>query len=324
LRSQISADSFRARRTRDSPNTQGETINAAHPRVPVRLVSLALVSALMAVGMQLPAIAEAGSPPAAGDPELSVIEGALSDVAGPETQRNQDVEMPGDGGDPVAFEKDGVEFAFGVPGEGEGSLLPDGLTTLYDGEASATSVAVQPVETGARALVLVEDESAPEAFDFEVEGDTARLEANADGTVTAYDAADMPIATTRSPWAVDAEGKDVPTRFQVDGTTLRQVVDHRDGNWAYPITADPVWAVVIAAAARACAGGALAGVASTVLVDIYNGRSSSKRTYVENALASCLVGPVGALAWRVLPGATKRWLVRQTLYFVIHVIRRVR
>lgn len=40
-------------------------------------------------------------------------------------------------------------------------------------------------------------------------------------------------------WAVDASGRRVPTRFQLDGDTLIQVVEHASGEFNYPIVADP-------------------------------------------------------------------------------------
>jgi len=51
-------------------------------------------------------------------------------------------------------------------------------------------------------------------------------------------------------WARDANGRDVPTFYEIEETTLVQVVKHRGGDWAYGITADPsVWKVVKCAAA---------------------------------------------------------------------------
>jgi hypothetical protein len=41
------------------------------------------------------------------------------------------------------------------------------------------------------------------------------------------------------PWAVDTNGRSVPTHFEVRGAALVQVVDHHTGDFAYPIVADP-------------------------------------------------------------------------------------
>lgn len=42
-----------------------------------------------------------------------------------------------------------------------------------------------------------------------------------------------------SPWAKDTNGTNVPTWFETDGFSLTQVIDHKSGNFVYPITADP-------------------------------------------------------------------------------------
>lgn len=52
-----------------------------------------------------------------------------------------------------------------------------------------------------------------------------------------------PVGGVDTPWAVDADGRRVPTRFETsaDGNTLIQVVEHHVGGFSYPITADPKW-----------------------------------------------------------------------------------
>ncbi|WP_310128015.1 hypothetical protein [Corynebacterium felinum] len=47
-----------------------------------------------------------------------------------------------------------------------------------------------------------------------------------------------------TPWAIDANGKNVPTWFETDGNVLTQVVEHKSGEFAYPIVADPSWSEV--------------------------------------------------------------------------------
>lgn len=41
--------------------------------------------------------------------------------------------------------------------------------------------------------------------------------------------------------AVPATADDVPTHYEVHGSTLTQIVDHTGGRFAYPVVADPVW-----------------------------------------------------------------------------------
>ena len=57
----------------------------------------------------------------------------------------------------------------------------------------------------------------------------ASLELDATGGATALNSKGETIAYADAPWAVDAKGTPVPTHFEVDGTTLYQVIEHADG-----------------------------------------------------------------------------------------------
>jgi hypothetical protein len=46
------------------------------------------------------------------------------------------------------------------------------------------------------------------------------------------------LATVGTPWAVDGNGKNIATRYEVDGATLVQVVDVKDDT-VFPVVADP-------------------------------------------------------------------------------------
>lgn len=113
------------------------------------------------------------------------------------------------------------------------------MTRIYDGAGEDTAVAIQPTAAGVRALVNITSPDAPEEYAFPVSGDVTRLALNRDRSVTGYDRDNLPVTTVAKPWAVDARGVDVPTHFEVRGTTLTQVVEHRAGNYTYGIVADP-------------------------------------------------------------------------------------
>ncbi len=48
------------------------------------------------------------------------------------------------------------------------------------------------------------------------------------------------IGGLAQPWARDSEKQEVPTHYEVNGSTIIQVIDHNTGNWVYPIVADPL------------------------------------------------------------------------------------
>jgi hypothetical protein len=47
------------------------------------------------------------------------------------------------------------------------------------------------------------------------------------------------LGVIAAPWARDANGRAIPTRYEIQGTTLVQVVDHRRPGVVYPVVADP-------------------------------------------------------------------------------------
>ncbi len=118
----------------------------------------------------------------------------------------------------------------------EPAHLSDDGTVVYTSE-DAASLAVQPLaDGGTRFLSVLEDHSAPSAYDYVFEG--AQLELLDDGSVSVTQDG-VETARIDAPWALDAEGAAVPTRYVTKGDTLTQIVDHTSGDFSYPITADP-------------------------------------------------------------------------------------
>lgn len=128
-----------------------------------------------------------------------------------------------------------------VPGQGEDLVPGDEGTSLFEGTDKGYAVAVQATEGGVRSLVHINSAWASERYEFPLGGDVASLRLTPGGRVEALDAQGRTIATASAPWAIDAKGTAVPTRYEINGTTLIQVVEHRGEGYAYGIVADPGW-----------------------------------------------------------------------------------
>lgn len=257
------------------------------PWGPIHIMSVLLAGALLTAAAEAPVLAEPRPP----DDRTARVTEAVQQVGAAPAAPNRDVAIPVSASRGVTLRTPTADLEMSLPAGGRARV--DGLTAVYDGSARGTSVAVQPMRHGLRALVHIDTPSAPQRFEFGLAGDVDRLVLRRDGSVVALDASGAPVAVAAAPWAVDADGTPVPTHFEVHELTLTQVVRHRAGAFSYGVTADPVWAVAVAAAAW-CARGAIGGVSTTALIDIYQGRRSSWRTYVQNAIVSCLVGDLGA------------------------------
>ncbi|MDR6866019.1 hypothetical protein J2Y69_000604 [Microbacterium resistens] len=124
----------------------------------------------------------------------------------------------------------------------EGTIGADGTVVYADAGASPASrdaIAVQTLADGSTRVqtVLASPTSAHE-FGYELDGFTPVQDGEGNFGFLNGDGILVPVA---SPWAKDANGADVATRYEIRGDRLVQVVTP-SASTAYPIVADPTWA----------------------------------------------------------------------------------
>ena len=93
-------------------------------------------------------------------------------------------------------------------------------------------------DSGRMSAVLSSRTSTQPSWNF---GVGTSLESMNDGGVILSQGG-RPIGLIDAPWAVDAAGKQLPTHYEISGSTLTQVVDYPQGT-AFPVVADPTWKV---------------------------------------------------------------------------------
>lgn len=116
--------------------------------------------------------------------------------------------------------------------------LPRGGVVFPD-EDSAHSVIV--VDQGVQMLTTMMSPDAPTRHSYDLDLAPGQQLQLVDDGVVVTDADGSVILSAAAPWATDAEGNAVPTTYEVDGSTLTQVVEHTTVDAAYPIVADPIW-----------------------------------------------------------------------------------
>lgn len=147
----------------------------------------------------------------------------------------------------------GEVVSFSLPAAaqlGDAAIADDGSVT-YLGTDFVPSVNVAAATEGVRVSTVIDAKKQDERFAYDF-GPGATVEILDAGGAIAYvvesftnpetgetGPVEKIIAEIAAPWAKDANGTDVPTRYEADGSSLIQVVDHRDGNFAYPVVADP-------------------------------------------------------------------------------------
>lgn len=99
------------------------------------------------------------------------------------------------------------------------------------------SVSTTVVRTGdsVHALVQIPGRSAPSTVTFDIQG---QLSQDGEGVITAL-RSDGNRWIVAPPWAKDAAGREVPTRYEVQNGKLAQIIDHTSQDFTYPIVADP-------------------------------------------------------------------------------------
>lgn len=130
----------------------------------------------------------------------------------------------------------GGALALDLPTRGATAKKADGR--YHVAGRGGAALAVTPTSTGTQVLIGIDSAAAPATYDFGLRGDVSPRPAP-DGGVDLVGPDGAVVAQVEAPWAVDAAGRHVPTRYELRGSTIRQVVDHQTRRVAYPVVADP-------------------------------------------------------------------------------------
>ena len=108
-----------------------------------------------------------------------------------------------------------------------------------------TDFMVAALPVGAQSFWMLRSPKSPEQLGLELSLPTdAALETDPDAAGGAViKRGDAVVARIAPPVAGDADGARVPASYQIEGARLRVNVAHRDGEFRYPITVDPAFAV---------------------------------------------------------------------------------
>lgn len=151
--------------------------------------------------------------------------------------RAGDVVLPQTGDGSLTIE--GSSINIGMPAEvatGKAQVTDTDMVVYQGTDIADPSVVVASAASSVAVQVVIPDETAPSRYTFEIGGALPVL--REDGRVELRDSAGAVIGEGQAPWAVDATGQAVPTRYEVHGQSLVQVVDFTSAS-AFPIVADP-------------------------------------------------------------------------------------
>ena len=191
----------------------------------IRRITTAVLTALVLTGV-VATTAVANSPQVLQDVERAAQQAGVDPAIG-------SLPVIQSGGQVTTKTPGGIDLAVPV-----GKVTKAAEGTIVEGDGQSEFV-FQNIGGGIyRASVHISSPNDPEQYEFNVKGASHLLKLF-DGSVQAFNAEGQLVAEIETPWAIDKNGKDVPTYYKTDGATLTQVVEHQKGNYGYGITADP-------------------------------------------------------------------------------------
>lgn len=134
----------------------------------------------------------------------------------------------------------GLRLLVGLPGDEQAAVLSSSGRTVYSTAHPATHLAIDILDDAtARALAVIDgpDGAAQLRYSIGANVEFDLIERD-DGGIDIRSANGITFAHIDAPWAFDADGAAVPTKYSIDGHELLLEVSHGPES-EYPIIADP-------------------------------------------------------------------------------------
>lgn len=171
----------------------------------------------------------------------------------PEVSVDSTVSLPTESAEAITFShEDGASLSVGLPSNADfvvDTSAELGDKTVVTAQYMTADDASRPAGLpSARAVLVIPNADAPSTYDFDIQvPEGTEAEYRTDGGITLVrpaatqqgePQADTVIADINAPWAVDANGIEIPTSYSFDGATLTQTID-LSAVTAFPVVADP-------------------------------------------------------------------------------------
>jgi len=158
------------------------------------------------------------------------------------TVAGTNVVVPVDAVDGISLSSETSTVSIGLPfaTQANNARVEQTGVVSYNNNNGSTTVPVLTADGNIQINTVIESASAPTRYEYPIDipaGGTV-VQSKEDDSVVVFDASGEVIMTVAAPWAKDARGNSVPTRYEVVNDVLTQVVDHSH-SFIYPIIADP-------------------------------------------------------------------------------------
>lgn len=196
--------------------------------------------ALAGTGSQSPLAAVANATPDTANNAAPVATRESGENAIDATVAGADVTVPVDPAAGILLGTNAGDLEVSLPfaSTADGATVEKKGIVSYDNNNGSTSVPVVTNDGSLQIDTVISAASAPTrySYDLTIPEDGQIVQAG-EGYFIVNGNSD-PVAYVSAPWAKDANGNGVPTHYELNGTTLTQVVDFASST-AFPVVADP-------------------------------------------------------------------------------------
>ena len=148
-----------------------------------------------------------------------------------------ETELPAEAQDPIEIPGTGVGVDVDAAASAEAEVISDKV--VIPNSHPDTTTVLLPAALGTDVVYLVNSAAAPELYSIDLDLPSgATLESSAGGAAEIVSAGEA-ILSVEAPTAFDAEGTEVPVHYEISGSRLDVFVNHRSGDFLYPLTVDP-------------------------------------------------------------------------------------
>lgn len=150
-----------------------------------------------------------------------------------------DLVLPASADEPIQVGEEGFEIVQGRVADSSASRFGD-KNLFYPSVLPDTDLLVAGNSLGAELFDLLRSKDSPEDLRFEIgvpEG--AELRSDEHGGAEVVREGER-LTLIPKPYALDAQGTEIPVQMEVEGGSIIVHVAHRDGDYAYPALLDPI------------------------------------------------------------------------------------
>lgn len=175
-------------------------------------------------------VAEAAEVPTVSDGE-NAIDATVADI---------DVTVPVNAEDGITLDGATGAVSIGLPfaEQADNATVESSGVVSYDNNNGSTTVPVVLNDGSVQINTVIDNPTAPTRYEYPLSLPDGASIQDANGALLFLDAEGSFVGGLAAAWAKDANGIDVPTRYDVNGLTVTQVIDHTASH-AYPVVADP-------------------------------------------------------------------------------------